>query len=233
VMARATDSSTRWRRIRAPRSSMVNHTSVRPSSTAAWPSASQKWLLPVPDGPQTQSVSLLRTYSRVFSASWVGRGIEEAASSRRRSCRPKPARLCRRREELGADRRSIPAWMNVLPSVYRYSVPRPGPCTTDNVTAGSHITPAPGFAWLHGLHDGVPKAVGAAPRGGSDRRQVTRRKPIASRGRGTSDRAPYPVRGVPSTRGWSRKRRSHSSLNQGVKASGAHAISARRACGMT
>jgi hypothetical protein len=107
------------------------------------------------------------------------------------------------------------------------------PCTADNVTAGSHTTPASGFAWLHGLHDGVPTAVGTAPRGDSDRRQVTRRKPIASRGRGTSDRASYPVHGVPSTRGWSRKRRSHSSLNQGVKVSGAHAISARRACGMT
>ena len=36
-----------------------------------------------------------------------------------------------------------------------------------------------------------------------------------------------------STRGWSRRRRSHSSLNQGVKVSGAHAISARSACGVT
>ena len=74
---------------------------------------------------------------------------------------------------------------------------------------------------------GLPKA----PR--SDRRQVTRRKPISSRGRGTSVRASYPVHGVPSTRGWSHKRRSHSSLNHGVKVSGAHAISARSASGVT
>lgn len=39
-----------------PRSSMVNHTTVMPSSTAACPSASQKWLFPVPLGPYTQEI---------------------------------------------------------------------------------------------------------------------------------------------------------------------------------
>ena len=36
---------------------MVNQATVIPASTAAWPSASQKWDLPVPDGPQTHRFS--------------------------------------------------------------------------------------------------------------------------------------------------------------------------------
>ena len=62
---------------------------------------------------------------------------------------------------------------------------------------------------------------------------VTRHRPVSSPGRGTSARASYPVHGAPNTRGWSRKRRSHSSLNHGVKVSGALAISASSACGVT
>ena len=44
---------------------MVNQATVSPASTAAWPRASQKWLLPVPDGPQMHRFSLRCTHSRV------------------------------------------------------------------------------------------------------------------------------------------------------------------------
>ena len=52
----------------------VNQATVRPVSMASWPSASQEWLLPVPDGPHTQRFSCRSTHSRVRSACWVGRG---------------------------------------------------------------------------------------------------------------------------------------------------------------
>jgi hypothetical protein len=87
---------------------MVNHATVRPSSTAAWPSASQKCDLPVPDGPQIHKVSLFLIHSRVFSASCVGRGIDEAASSQSPNVLPagKPARLRRVRRLVASRPRS-------------------------------------------------------------------------------------------------------------------------------
>ena len=60
---------------------MVNHATVIPASTAAWPSASQKWDFPVPDGPQTHRFSRRATHSSEARASWVGRGMGEAAAS--------------------------------------------------------------------------------------------------------------------------------------------------------
>lgn len=76
---------------------MVNQATVIPASTAAWPSASVKWLFPVPEGPQTQRLSRRRTHSMVLSASWVARGIEDACSSQSPKVFPagKPARLRR------------------------------------------------------------------------------------------------------------------------------------------
>ena len=71
------ESSARCRRTRAPRSSMLNQATVRPESMASWPRASQKWLLPVPDGPQTHRFSCRSTHSRVRSACWVGTGMEQ------------------------------------------------------------------------------------------------------------------------------------------------------------
>lgn len=44
------ESSARGRCTSAPRSSMLNQATMRPESMASWPRASQKWLLPVPDG---------------------------------------------------------------------------------------------------------------------------------------------------------------------------------------
>jgi hypothetical protein len=68
---------------------MVNQATVIPASIAAWPRASQKWLLPVPDGPQMHTFSRRPTHSRLVRASWVGRGMVEAAGSQ--SCRVFPA----------------------------------------------------------------------------------------------------------------------------------------------
>ena len=52
-----------------------------PASTAAWPRASKKNVLPVPDGPHTTRFSRRRTHSRVRRALWVGAGIKEALGS--------------------------------------------------------------------------------------------------------------------------------------------------------
>lgn len=68
---------------------MVNQATVIPASTAAWPSASQKWDFPVPDGPQMHTFSRRATHSRLVRASWVGRGMQDAAASQ--SCRVFPA----------------------------------------------------------------------------------------------------------------------------------------------
>ena len=78
-MALVTVSSARCRRIRTPRSSRVNQATCKPCSTACWPRASSRNVLPVPDGPQTTRFSLRCTHSRVRSACWVGAGIEEAS----------------------------------------------------------------------------------------------------------------------------------------------------------
>ena len=50
---------------------------------AAWPSASRRWLLPVPDGPQTTRFSWRSIHSRVRSDRWVGAGIDDTVSSQR------------------------------------------------------------------------------------------------------------------------------------------------------
>ena len=80
VIALVTESSARWRRTRTPRASRVNQATWRPASTAAWPSASSRNVLPVPAGPQTTRFSARPIHSRVRSAAWVGAGIEEVAS---------------------------------------------------------------------------------------------------------------------------------------------------------
>ena len=78
---------------------MANQATLRPESIAAWPSASQKWLLPVPLGPQTQRFSCRSTHSRVRSACWLACGMELAASSQTAKVLPagKPAFLRRAR----------------------------------------------------------------------------------------------------------------------------------------
>lgn len=57
-IALLTLSSARCRRTRAPSSPMENQATVRPVSLASWSRASQKWLLPVPDGPQMHRSAL-------------------------------------------------------------------------------------------------------------------------------------------------------------------------------
>ncbi len=74
-------SSMRCRRISVARSSMENHATMWPVSMACWPRASQKWLFPVPDGPQTTRFSARPTHSRLRRASWVGCGIGLRAGS--------------------------------------------------------------------------------------------------------------------------------------------------------
>lgn len=68
---------------------MVNQATVIPASTAAWSRASQKWLFPVPEGPQMHTFSRRPTHSRLVNASWVGRGMQDAPVSQ--SCRVFPA----------------------------------------------------------------------------------------------------------------------------------------------
>ena len=80
-MALAAVSSAPWRRTSAPRCSRLNQDTLWPASTAAWPSASRKWVLPVPDGPHTTRFSWRWIHSRVRSARWVGAGIELTVSS--------------------------------------------------------------------------------------------------------------------------------------------------------
>lgn len=60
---------------------MASHMTVMPASAAARPRASQEWDLPVLDGPQTDRFSRQATHSGALSASWTGRGTEDAASS--------------------------------------------------------------------------------------------------------------------------------------------------------
>ncbi len=80
-MARLVESSTRCRPMRTPSCSRLNHETWAPWSMAAWPSASRKWLLPVPDGPQTTMFSWRSIHSRVRNARWVGSAMEEMVSS--------------------------------------------------------------------------------------------------------------------------------------------------------
>ena len=78
---------------------MANQATVRPASMASCPSASQKWLLPVPEGPQTHRFSRRSTHSSERSAAWVAGGIEQRASSQASKVLPagKPARRRRSR----------------------------------------------------------------------------------------------------------------------------------------
>ena len=101
LIARPVVSSARWRRTRAPRCSRLNQETLWPASIAAWPSASRKWVLPVPDGPHTTRFSWRSTHSRVRSARWVGAGIDERVSSQTSKVLPvgNPAALRRARIE--------------------------------------------------------------------------------------------------------------------------------------
>ena len=105
-MARLVLSSARWRRTSAPRASRQNQVTWWPASMAAWPRASRKWVLPVPDGPHTTRFSWRSTHSRVRSARWVGAGIDEVVSSQASKVLPvgNPAALRR-----AGDRGALPA----------------------------------------------------------------------------------------------------------------------------
>ena len=72
-----------------------------PTSTAACPSASRKWVLPVPDGPHTTRFSWRWIHSRVRSARWVGAGIDDTVSSQASKVLPvgNPAALRRARTD--------------------------------------------------------------------------------------------------------------------------------------
>jgi hypothetical protein len=59
----------------------VNQATCIPASTACWPRASRKKVLPVPAGPQTTRFSRRPVHSRVRSAAWLGGGIEDRAWS--------------------------------------------------------------------------------------------------------------------------------------------------------
>src|SRR5712691_3519509 len=81
VIALVTESSARCARTSTPRASRVNQARRIPASTACWPRASRKNVLPVPDGPQTTRFSCRPIHSRVRSAAWAGAGIEDRAWS--------------------------------------------------------------------------------------------------------------------------------------------------------
>ena len=80
-MALAAVSSALWRLTSAPRCSRLNQVTLWPASTAACPSASQKWVLAVLDGPHTTRFSRRSIHSRVRSARWVDAGIDDTVSS--------------------------------------------------------------------------------------------------------------------------------------------------------
>ena len=75
------ESSIRWRLIKAPTSSVLNQATFIPFSTARCPSASEKWLLPVPDGPQMTRFSFLVIHSSVISPEVVAWDMEDFAWS--------------------------------------------------------------------------------------------------------------------------------------------------------
>lgn len=77
-----------WPRTRTPRDSRLNHATLRPASTAAWPRASRNIVLPVPDGPRTSRFSRLPTHSRMRSAAgWERESTTGLGPRRQRSCR--------------------------------------------------------------------------------------------------------------------------------------------------
>ena len=106
----------------APRCSRVNQATLRPASITAWPRASSRNVLPVPDGPQTTRFSRRSTHSRVRSACWVGAGIEERSGSQ--ACEGLPGR-----EPggfaAGGQRGAVPA--GDLLDQQRFEAPRPAP----------------------------------------------------------------------------------------------------------
>jgi hypothetical protein len=59
------------------RDSRLNQLTRIPWSMTAWASASQKWLLPVPEGPQMARFSARPTHSSVRSAVWDGGGMDD------------------------------------------------------------------------------------------------------------------------------------------------------------
>ena len=80
-MALVTESSARWARTKTPSCSRVNQATCWPAWTAAWPRASSRNVLPVPEGPQTTRFSCRPIHSTVRSAAWVGAGIDDRRSS--------------------------------------------------------------------------------------------------------------------------------------------------------
>ena len=67
-----------------PRASRVNQATCFPASTAAWPRASTRNVLPVPASKQTTRFSARPIHSRVRSAAWVGVGSRTVRRPRRR-----------------------------------------------------------------------------------------------------------------------------------------------------
>jgi len=76
----AVDASTLEREIVWVRVSSVNHDTLSPESIALCPSASTKWDLPVPDGPEIDKHSALDTHSSVMRPRCVWVGIDESCS---------------------------------------------------------------------------------------------------------------------------------------------------------
>ena len=70
-------SSMRWRATSPPSCSTLNQVTVRLALMAAWPSASQKWLLPVPEGPATTRFSWRPTHSSDGEGALGGGGDRE------------------------------------------------------------------------------------------------------------------------------------------------------------
>ena len=101
-IALLTLSSARWRRSRAASVSRVCHATVLPLSIARCPSASMKWLLPVPLGPHTHSTSARSIHSSVRSACWVADGMTERSGSQASNVFPAGSPDARRRVRIVA-----------------------------------------------------------------------------------------------------------------------------------
>jgi hypothetical protein len=79
----------------------------RPAWTAAWPRASSRKVLPVPDRPQTTRFSCRPIHSRVRSAAWVGAGTEDSRSSQ--AAKILPVGKAARARRVASAERSRPA----------------------------------------------------------------------------------------------------------------------------
>ena len=95
-----------------------------PWSIAAWPRASRRWVLPVPEGPQTTRFSCRSIHSRVPASAGSGRGSSDTFSSQVSKVLPvgNPARGRRVLIEDAAvvrraPRRAAPARLRRVPSV--------------------------------------------------------------------------------------------------------------------